>query len=365
MRPVRTADMQSTYQLFTKEELEAFDDMRPVLLAAHGDEERYQIGRDLLRTLWPEERTYIRKTHWINTKKPGVLTTLAYNHVQERLFDLIDALRAKDRLVRIIILKARQLGMSTAIQSWQYEQCDRKSHRLALTVNYDLDSTEELFRKSHLIHRRLWFPRPLERARGNVLDMSDNGSSFVTNTAGNLSAGRSYTFHNVHLSELPMWPNASIVLEGMLQAVPDEKDTSILVESTARGVGDEFHGMYKTAEAGQSDWVPFFAPWFWDVAYTRPFDTSDQRSRFAKSLDQEDRTYRERHDLTLEQMHWRRKITQTKLAGSERKFRQEYPASAEEAFLTSGSPAFNLEAIERLRSNIRLPRWQGEITLVR
>jgi hypothetical protein len=42
---------------------------------------------------------------------------------------------------------------------------------------------------------------------------------------------------------------------GVVQAVPDEPDTEIILESTANGVGGEFHERWQQAEAGVGDYA--------------------------------------------------------------------------------------------------------------
>ena len=72
----------------------------------------------------------------------------------------------------------------------------------------------------------------------------------------------------------------------------------------------------------------------------------------------------ERHELDWEQMHWRQWKIRNDLEGSERRFRQEFPIEAEEAFLTTGNPVFSPEVIRDLTFDCLVPEMQGEILLV-
>src|SRR5690606_10310059 len=47
-------------------------------------------------------------------------------------------------------------------------------------------------------------------------------------------------------------------------------------------------------------------------------------------------------NLSLEQLNWRRNTIKNKCSGSVDTFHQEYPSTAEEAFLTSGRPRFDI-----------------------
>lgn len=324
-------------------------------------EERREAGREVLRTLWPDSTTFIGKQHLIGTKKPGIVTLLQYNYVQQGFYKIVEQQRAAGQPIRIITLKARQLGQSTGIQSFHYEECDSKPNRVAFTISYDDDSSLELFQKAHKIHNNLWFPQRTRRARGNKLELS-NGSLFLTATAGNLDAGRSFTIHNLHISELPMWPNAAEVLEGLLNSVSDEPDTSIFIESTAKGTANEFCTMWRDAEKGNGDFYPYFAPWYWNPQYQVPMTPSQERS-FVRKMNAKDERYMKRYELTPAQMLWRERTIKTKLSNRERSFRQEFPACPEEAFLSSGSPVFNQAAIRDLEENVTRPLWRGHILL--
>lgn len=237
-----------------------------------------------------------------------------------------------------------------------------------MTISYDEESTIELAEKSKVMHEMLWFPRPLKkgRSRKGVMQFEKpHSSAFFTRTAGNINAGRSLTLHHLHASELPMWPDASQVLQSVEQCVPAKPKTSIIHESTAKGAVGEFYDLWNKAEAGENDYIPFFAPWFWDISYQLPFASEDHKRKFGRELIPEDREYQERYKLTLEQMAWREWIIRNSLQGSKAKWQEEYPADASEAFLTTGSPVFNPKLVRALQENCKKPAWQGDILLTR
>jgi hypothetical protein len=325
---------------------------------------RCEYGRRVLRALWPDELEFLSKQHWIATKTPGVKVLLRPNYAQRRFYsDVIEVCREEKLPIRGIILKARQLGFSTFIQSWQYEQCDRADLRLTMTVSYDDDSTKELFGKAKLIHDNLWFPRTAKRASKGVMEF-DNRSAFYARTAGNTRVGRSLTLHHVHCSEIPTWDDAEEALTSLTSCVPLSPDSSMFYESTAKGAYGPFYEAWTAADEGNSEFIPFFAPWFWDPNYVLPFPDDDRRKRFGREMLAKDRRYMERHKLSLEQMRWRdAKIKE--FQGSVRRFQQEFPAEPMEAFLTTGSPAFDPEKVAELASNAVGPLWSGDAILQR
>jgi len=351
---------------YDKAEVEILEDIKRVTGAIRDDKERTAVGRKLIRTLWPDELERISKTHWIATKERG-MQLLKPNYAQRKFYAAVIEESAKRVVpIRAIILKARQLGFSTFLQAWMFEQCDTNAFRTAMTISYDETSTEELFQKTKTIRDRQYFPRTSKRERRAAVEFdAPHSSVFFTRTAGNASAGRGITIHHLHCSEVPMWPDPESVTVSVHQSVPTRPFTSIIWESTARGAMGLFYDSWNAAEAGDSDFIAFFAPWFWDPEYVLPFASDDHMRKFMRSLSGEDEDYMKRFALTPEQMAWREYKIRNELSGSYAQFQQEFPACAEEAFLTTGSPVFNPKAVRNLHDHIAAPQWQGDIFLTK
>ena len=187
-------------------------------------------------------------------------------------------------------------------------------------------------------------------------------SGYAVGTAGTKAVGRSQTIQLFHGSEVAFWPNAATHFAGVVQAVPDLPGTELILESTANGLGGEFHERWQRAEAGIGDYIAVFIPWFWQIEYRREVPTG-----FV--LDEEETQYQEAHGLDLEQMAWRRnKIAELK---DPLLFKQEYPASAAEAFQTSGHDSFISAAsvLKARKANLEPsgplvigydPNWKGK-----
>src|SRR3546814_17878251 len=56
-------------------------------------------------------------------------------------------------------------------------------------------------------------------------------------------------------------------MNGLLQAIPNEDDTFVFVESTARGMSGPFYDAWKAAVSETSGYLAYFAPWFEDDKY--------------------------------------------------------------------------------------------------
>lgn len=344
-------------------EIDALNDVRRVA-ATLSEKDAWRFARDVIDSLWPEELERFQKCSVILTKEDGP-KLLKLNHAQIAFWEqVVVRSRREKRPIRAIVLKARQLGFSTLIQCLHYFWCDQHANRNAMTISYDEPSSKELFQKAHYVDATHWAPRPKSRGSMNTIAFAPpQNSTFYVGTAGSGNTGRGYTIHHLHCSEIPMWPNPEEVITAVHQAVPSAPFTSIIWESTAKGAYGLFYDKWNAAKDDESGFIPFFAPWQWDPQYAHDFPSEDAKRSFLRHLSPDDHSYMERHGLTVEQMKWRAWKINEGFSGDARQFKQEFPASAEEAFLTSGSPVFNPERIMQLEANACLPLWRGEALL--
>lgn len=320
--------------------------------------------RKRLREHFDNEADYIQNTHLISTKDQGIIP-LRWNKTQKGLHEVICYQRAQGLPIRIVIVKGRQQGVSTFMQSWQYEQLDRRPYRKALTINYDDENSVELFQKAKFIHDTNFCPRKTQRDSGGLIHFANpHGSTFHVQTAGKIEVARSMTIHHVHASETPLWPDAGASFVSLNQSVPTAPETSVVQESTARGAQGHHYDEWSKAERGEGGLVAYFAPWYWQDEYAMPFTSADAAHRFKQKCSQRDIAYRERYGLSWEQMNWRSWKVGNSFKGSDRLFDQEFPASASVAFLTTGLSVFDAEKIMQIEHDCAPALWLGDILLV-
>jgi hypothetical protein len=190
-------------------------------------------------------------------------------------------------------------------------------------------------------------------------------------TAGAGEVGRSSTVHNLHVSELAFFPDPKTTMLGLMQCVPDSPNTNVIIESTANGVGDYFHDMWQKAEKGLNDFVAIFLPWFIQDEYTRPFRSEGEKQQLISEVEMVtqdnngnpvytyEKLLRDKHNLTWEQLNWRRYTVANKCQGDEELFMQEYPSTPEEAFISSGRPKFNIPALRKYQTITKPPVKRG------
>lgn len=300
-----------------------------------------------------DAKQYIESFLYIRTKE-GRLELLKLNPSQEKLHRALAEQDAAGKPMRAIVLKARQLGFSTYTEARIFHASATAENVNSLILAHLDSSTAELFAKEALFYDCL--PEPLRpmRARANdaqiYFDNPDKNSrrrakhqglrSRITcNTAGSGSGvGRGATIQNLHCSEFAFWRgNKAQTLLGLIQAVPAQRGTMIIIESTANGFED-FQKLWAAAEAGENDFVPVFSPWQENGEYRMPAPPGTVWSEKELELKQ-------RLGLDDEQLAWRRWCIRNNCGGDERRFRQEYPSTPEEAFLTSGTGVFDNEVI--------------------
>jgi len=217
--------------------------------------------------------------------------------------------------------------------------------------------------RKHNNETALSFENPIT----NEQDKRDNPglrSKITVATAKNVESGRSGTIHNMHISEIAFWQNAERTMLGLLQQVPNTPNTMIVVESTANGVGGYFYNMWKKAEKGQNEYIPVFLPWFIDPTYSRPFEDASEQASFIMDVEDthydktgkviytEEKMLKETHNLSYEQLFWRKYIIANYCNGDAELFKQEYPSTPDEAFIASGRPKFSVQSLKKYMMKI-------------
>ena len=251
------------------------------------------------------------------------------NRAQWHLHEQLEQQRQTTGKVRALVLKGRQQGISTYVGARYYHRVTHSQGVRCFILTHEQDATDNLFAMVERYHSNCpQIVRPHTGA-SNAKELSFDGleSGYAVGTAGTKAVGRSQTIQYLHGSEVAFWPNAPLHFAGIVQTVPDLPGTEIILESTANGVGGEFHERWQQAEAGIGDYIAVFVPWYWQEEYRRPVGDDF-------ILTHEEAEYASAYSLDNEQMAWRRnKIAELKDPAL---FKQEYPATSAEAFQSSG-----------------------------
>jgi hypothetical protein len=262
--------------------------------------------------------------------KNGRLVALAANRIQREY--------AQHCGGRNIVLKARQVGISTYIAAKFFIHTITRPGTLTVQVAHDQRAAEEIFRIVHRFQENLPVrlrEGALRRSRANVRQLVFPllDSEYRVETAGDGNAGRGLTIHNLHCSEVARWPgDAASTLASLRAAVPPWGE--IVLESTPNGAGGCFYDEWMRAP--QTGYVQHFFPWWWQSEYAIPgspkLELTEQESDFARQ-----------HGLTAGQMAFRREL-RANLRGLAV---QEFAEDPVSCFLASGECVFDIEVIDR------------------
>ena len=250
-----------------------------------------------------------------------------------------------------IVLKARQMGMSTWVAGRFFLRTITRPGTLTLHVAHTREAAESLF----TIVRRMWEELPegmragplrLQRANAGQMVFAEMGSEVRVASASDANAGRGLSLQQLHCSEVSRWPgDAGATLAGLRAALAP--DGELTLESTPQGA---YGGFYEAWRSGVEAWreepegdaarekrmVRHFFPWWMEPAYVGPVVAP-------AAMTMEEIGLVQRHGLSGAQIGFRR--------GLEARYgvlrAQEFAEDAETCFRATGACCFELEALER------------------
>ena len=302
-------------------------------------------------------KKYIEEYLKIRDKNSQIIN-FKLNAPQMKLYNVIKEQKAKHKPVRIIILKARQMGFSTLTEAILFKETVTKKNINTGIITHVEEATNNLFNMSKLFYNEL--PDPIKpqvqnsNAKELIFNNRDNtglNSRIRCMTAGSTGVGRSATYNNLHLSELAFWQgDKKVILNGLMQTVPNKENTMVIIESTANGY-EYFKELYDGAVAGTNDFIPVFVGWNELPEYKMEY------SGF--KLDKEEHSLVDNFGVTLDQLEWRRWCIRNNCGNDIDLFHQEYPISPEQAFISSGKCYFNTENIINRINELKEPLSKG------
>lgn len=329
-----------------------------------------------------DKRWYIENFLLIRDKNARIIP-FKLNKAQKIVMEKIEEDISNNKPKRYIVLKARQMGLSTLFESLIFQDTANNENKNSLIIAHEEAASSNLFQMSKLYYENLPdLIRPMKKySNGKVLAFENPEtdekaksknpglrSKISIATAGAGEVGRSATIHNLHVSELAFFPDPKTTMLGLLQSVPDVANSMVVLESTANGVGDFFHEMWQKSERGENEFTAIFLPWFIEEGYTRQFSSDADKQQLYDEVNtigydskgNEVKTYElelmQKFDLTLEQLNWRRYTIANKCQGDEEFFMQEYPSTPEEAFISSGRPKFSIKTLKKYQTLSKIPK---------
>jgi hypothetical protein len=209
-----------------------------------------------------------------------------------------------------IVLKARQIGWSTLVAGFALWLTFFWPDQAIIMLSKGEREAEKLLQKATYAYDRLppWMrERGPKRTSRNLKKLSFANASVIESMPSKEDPGRSSTASLVIVDEWAFLENAEEAWAS-IEPIADVGGRVIGL-STANGSGNFFHQFWIRATTGVSDFKAMFYPWW-------------------ANTDRDDDWYETRKRSMLEwQLH------------------QEYPSNPDEAFIKSGNPVFDLDAL--------------------
>lgn len=298
----------------------------------------------------------INNLYQIVDKKKKVVT-FRLNRAQKRLFARMHT--------RNVILKARKMGFSTAIQIFMLDTAMWSPNERCMVIAQDLGKAETIFRDVFkFAYDRL--PEPLKNAMPIEGTESKSQIRFKNNSIVEVdTSARSGTPTFLHISEFGKIAakdpgKAREIVTGSITAAPE--DALIFVESTAEGQDGEFYKLVATAMAMQesgaklwkTDFQFHFFGWWEDPSYEAPTDgihLTDADEEMFEDLEQKIKV-----KLNPRQKAWYVRFRDVTYSGNVEMMWSEFPGTPEESWRISLDGAYFNDQLRRARKEKRIDK---------
>lgn len=255
--------------------------------------------------LCQDDREYFAR-RYLKVSLPGKgKVALNYRDAQSTFLDAVDENE------RIVVLKARQIGYTTAAISYAFHDAFFFSDRPWLNVSTGEGPAKKTLRIAKIFYNGLpiWMK---DRGPEMTIDTQEsigfsNGSR-IDSLPSTGASGRGDAVYGVIFDEAAFMLEAELVFGAMEPLCYGP----FIVISTAHGMGNWYHQLWLDSQQSDSAWHGIFFPW--SAVPERDGD-------------------------------WYRN-TKLKYRGQSWLFFQEYPTNAEEAFAKSGRPAIGHDLLE-------------------
>lgn len=170
--------------------------------------------------------------------------------------DALDVITSQNQ---VIILKARQLGMSWLCIAYALWLCLFHGNRLVMVFSKDQDSANGMIGRARGIYQRLADKRTA-LVTDNVTEIGWSNGSRIKAFAATKHAGSSFTATFTILDEFAKMDYAESLYTAVKPTINDGGKMAII--STGNGEGNPFHKLWQAAEKRQNNFVPLFLPWW-------------------------------------------------------------------------------------------------------
>lgn len=324
------------------------------------------------------------------------LVSLIHNPFQWILLQYVAWCAQRNLPVQMAVPKGRQGGVSTWVQAWNFACAvlfDRREQAYrAVTIAHIEKSALTIFRMSRLFEKKLpaeWSAELESRQKG-MLEWPNNGSVCVATAGAGDALERGSTLNSIHGSECGSWADEGVdpseAWAAIMGALADGPDSMVVLESTPKGRDTFFWRTIDEALAHKNTFRVVFLPWFLCPDYVKPwaeyrrerldlgwdpellpetFQRSEDEQRLvdevaAQVVKAGQEWHVHPHDLTEEQLVWRRHTIEKKCGGKVETFQREYPSTLEECWTSTSTILVTPETLEHYYQGTSDPE-RGEV----
>lgn len=303
----------------------------------------------------------------IKPKEGGKHIPFVLNGPQRKLLATLEAMRHEGVPIRVIILKARQWGGSTLVQiymAWiQIRHKTNWNSLIAAHINQAATNIRSMYKTLAQYY-------PLDKIALSPFEGTQN-IKIIRKRDNKITIGSMQTPESIrsddiamaHLSEVGLWiktkgKKPEDLIQSILGTIPALPLSMVVMESTAKGVGNFFHQTWLDAKK-KGTYRPVFVAWFEIQTYFMPFKDELEKAQLIATMDEYE-LYLWSIGATLEGIKWYR-FKKGEYRNNTVSIASEFPSDEIEAFQSSGARFFSVSTIQKARRYNRPPLFVGDV----
>ena len=329
---------------------------------------------------------------FIKQKGGGEDVHFRLNRPQRKLIMRFERRRLQGKPIRLILLKARQWGGSTATQIYMaWLQLVHKVGLNSLIVGHVKDASTEVkdmfdkLIKEYPIRMLYEMGEAYNENEPKIVGVGQSGNihripqrncKIKVGTAEKPNSARGGDYNLVHCTEVGLWVTTDgktpeQIVRSACSGILLKPYTMIVYESTANGTGNFFQREYDAAKEGKSQFESLFIAWFEIEQYALALDDEvkfatwlwENRNNENANSDREESGrylwWLWEQGATLEAINWY--ILERSKYTDHGDMASEYPSDDVEAFVHSGARVFDKYHVEKFKKACKAPKWIGDV----
>lgn len=359
----------------------------------YSDEDKEKVIEQFVRVRVKHDFAFWAAMYvFIKQKGGGEDVHFRLNRPQRKLIMRFERRRLQGKPIRLILLKARQWGGSTATQIYMaWLQLVHKVGLNSLIVGHVKDASTEVkdmfdkLIKEYPISMLYEMGESYNETEPKIVGVGQSGNihripqrncKIKVGTAEKPNSARGGDYNLVHCTEVGLWVTTDgktpeQIVRSACSGILLKPYTMIVYESTANGTGNFFQREYDAAKAGKSQFESLFIAWFEIEQYALALDDEvkfatwlwDNRNNENANSDREESGrylwWLWEHGATLEAINWY--ILERSKYTDHGDMASEYPSDDVEAFVHSGARVFDKYHVEKFKKACKAPKWIGDV----